>query len=84
MKMNKFNCLDELRQIELIWSAGVLIGSRQEGFYKILLYQIDAFYVEVFYQYFQGKMAKIKSFSDTDQLGPYLKNINIEPLLKCR
>jgi hypothetical protein len=79
--MYQFNCLDEVRQIELLWSAGVLIGSRQEGFHKILLYQIDAFYVEVFYQYFQGKMVKIKSFSGTDLLDPYLNTINIASLL---
>ena len=81
MTMYQFNCLDEVRQIELLWSAGVLIGARQEGFHKILLYQIDGFYVEVFYQYFQGKMVKIKSFSHTDQLDPYLKSINISSLL---
>jgi hypothetical protein len=81
MNMYQFNCLDEVRQIELLWSAGVLIGSRQEGFYKILLYQIDSFYVEVFYQYFQGKMVKLKSFTDTDQLEPYLDAINITALL---
>ena len=81
MTMYQFNCLDDVRQIELLWSAGVLIGARQEGFYKVLLYQIDGFYVEVFYQYFQGKMVKIKSFSQTDQLDPYLKLINISSLL---
>ena len=81
MNLYQFNCLDEVRQIELLWSAGVLVGSRQEGFYKILLYQIDSFYVEVFYQYFQGKMVKIKSFTDTDQLEPYLNSINIGFLL---
>jgi hypothetical protein len=81
MNMYQFNCLDEVRQIELLWGAGVLIGSRQEGFYKILLYQIDSFYVEVFYQYFQGKMVKLKSFTDTDQLQPYLDAINITALL---
>lgn len=79
--MYQFNCMDEVRQIELLWSAGVLVGSRQEGFYKILLYQIDSFYVEVFYQYFQGKMVKVKSFTDTDQLEPYLNAINIAFLL---
>ena len=79
--MYQFNCLDDVRQIELLWSAGVLIGARQEGLHKVLLYQIDGFYVEVFYQYFQGKMVKIKSFSQTDQLDPYLKSINISSLL---
>ena len=79
--MYQFNCMDEVRQIELLWSAGVLVGSRQEGFYKILLYQIDSFYVEVFYQYFQGKMVKVVSFNDTDQLEPYLNSINIVSLL---
>lgn len=81
MNMYQFNCLDEVRQIELLWSAGVLVGSRQEKIYKILLYQIDGFYVEVFYQYSQGKMAKIKSFNDTGMLEPYLDSINISSLL---
>jgi hypothetical protein len=81
MTMYQFNCLNEVRRIELLRSAGVSIGSRQEGSHKILLYQIDAFYVEVFYQYFQEKMVKIKSFSNTDQLDPYLNSINIACLL---
>jgi hypothetical protein len=81
MNMYQFNCLDEVRQIELLWSTGVLIGSRQEGFYKILLYQINSFYVEVFYKYFQGKMVKLKSFTDTDLLEPYITSINITSLL---
>ena len=81
LNMYQFNCLDEVRQIELLWSAGVLIGARQEGYYKILLYQINSFYVEVYYQYFQGKMVKLKSFSDTDELQPYLEAINIRSLL---
>lgn len=81
MNMYQFNCLDEVRQIEIVWSNGVLVGARQEGFYKILLYQIASFYVEVYYQYFQGKMIKLKSFVDTDLLDPYLNTIDIEPLL---
>jgi hypothetical protein len=81
MKMYQFNCLDEVRQIEMLWSTGVLVDSRQEGFYKILLYQIDSFYVEVFYQYFQGKLVKLKSFTDTDLLEPYLTCINIASLI---
>jgi hypothetical protein len=81
MTIYKFNCLDEVLQIELLWSTGVLIGSRQEGLFKILLYQIDSFYVEVFYQYFKGKMVKLISFEDTSLLEPYLDSINIAPLL---
>lgn len=79
--MYQFNCLDDVRQIELLWSTGVLVGSRQDGFYKILLYQINSFYVEVFYQYFQGKMVRLISFTDTDLLEPYLNSINITALL---
>jgi hypothetical protein len=81
MKMYQFNCMDEVRQIELLWSKGALIGSRKQGFYKVLLYQVDSFYVEVFYEYFKGKMAKLNSFTDSDRLEPYLNSINIEALL---
>lgn len=40
--------MDEMEQAEAIWDA-VLLGDREDEEHKILLYQIDSFYVEVFY-----------------------------------
>ena len=48
MTLCQFNLLDEMEQAETVWS-GVLIGERQDEEHSILLYQIDSFYLEVYY-----------------------------------
>jgi hypothetical protein len=48
MTLYQFNMLDEMEQAEAVWSV-THIGERQDEDHSILLYQIDSFYVEVFY-----------------------------------
>jgi hypothetical protein len=48
MTLYQFLAMDEMEQQEAIWE-GVLIADRQDEEHRILLYQIDGFYVEVFY-----------------------------------
>jgi hypothetical protein len=48
MTLYQFIALDEMEQQEAIWE-GTHIGDRQDEEHNILLYQIDGFYVEVFY-----------------------------------
>lgn len=48
MTLKEFNELDELEQQEAIWE-GKLIADTEDGEHKILLYQIDSFYIEVYY-----------------------------------
>lgn len=81
MTLRQFNRLDEIKQIEVIWNNGALIAGRKENSYKILLYQIGIFYVEVYYHVVYNQVVKLKSFSDTDLLEPYLKTINLSLLL---
>ena len=50
MTMYDFQLLPEQRQIEVLYKAGVYIGKRREGVSIILLYQLESFYVEVFYR----------------------------------
>lgn len=37
-----------MEQAEAVWN-GVFLGDRRDSEHKILLYQIDAFYVEAYY-----------------------------------
>ncbi len=47
MTLNQFNELDEMEQQEAIWD-GKFVADTEDDEHKILLYQIDDFYVEVY------------------------------------
>jgi hypothetical protein len=69
--------MDELEQQEALWDKGVHIDERQESPYRIILYQLDSFYVEVFYHMEHNHIHRFRSFSSTDQLQPYLNKIKL-------
>lgn len=77
MTLYEFNHLDESEKAETTWS-GVFIADREESECKILLYQIDSFYVEVYYHKVDNAIKRFRSFSAISQLDPYLKNINLD------
>ena len=79
MTLYQFNALDEMEQAEAVWS-GVHLGERQDEEHSILLYQIDSFYVEVYYHREYNVIRRIRSFSSLDQLAPYLSQIDISEL----
>lgn len=76
----QFNRLTEDGQSDVICRKGVLISLRREKEYRILLYQIDSFYAEVFYHQ-ANNVINIESFSGTDRLQPYLKQIDLAGIL---
>ena len=77
MTLYQFNAADEAEQIEALWDKGVHIGDRQDEEHIIVLYQIDSFYVEVYYNQEYNVIRRFRSFSDTDQLEPYAIQIEI-------
>ena len=79
MTFHQFMALDEIQQA-LTVLEGTLIGQREDSHFKILLYQLDSFYVEVFYHP-TDHFIRIESFSGTEKLDPYLNQISIEKLV---
>jgi len=77
MTAYEFNQLDEAEQMEVIWDS-VFVADREDSEHAILLYQIDAFYVEVYYHKEYNDIRRLRSFSSTDQLEPYLERIDLE------
>jgi hypothetical protein len=73
--------LNEMEQAEVVW-ASTNIGERRDKEHTILLYQVDSFYVEVFYHRKNNVISRTRSFSNPDQLEPYMVHINILQLLK--
>ena len=78
MTLYEFNVLDEERQADAVWEHGVHLCNRKHGSQWVALYQIEAFYVEVYYNGKQNRITKLRSFLSTEALKPYLHLISIE------
>ena len=76
MTLYEFNGLDEMEQAEAVWD-GVFVADREDEEHRILLYQVDSFYVEVYFHKVFQVIRKYKSFSSTEQLQPYLNQIDL-------
>ena len=77
MTLYKFNVLTENEKTAIVWSKGDFVIERKENNFNILLYQVQSFYVEVFYSGNKNKISRLRSFSSTDQLKPYLGKIDV-------
>jgi len=83
MHFNEFLQLNETEQVELLWYNGEQIGRRKEDDYLILLYQVEGFYVEVYYHRKERAIKRYMSFDCNDsRLNIYLEKIDISPLYK--
>jgi hypothetical protein len=74
MTICEFLALSETEQADLEW-ANFHIAEREEGHNWILLYQIDAFYVELHYNLTLHEITGIYPFVCTSHLEPYLQQI---------
>lgn len=81
MTLNEFAMLQQTEQIELLYALGVYQGKRKLGNKTVVLYQLDAFYVELLYRKYRVEVATIQVFADTKGIEPYLAQIDIEELI---
>lgn len=77
MTLQHFLRADEMEQAEALWEKGVHIADREDEVHRFILYQLDAFYVEVWYHKEYNVLRKFNVFEDTDQLQPYLEQLKI-------
>ncbi|HEV7779667.1 MAG TPA: hypothetical protein VGO58_00295 [Chitinophagaceae bacterium] len=77
MDLRQFKGLEESVQIGVIWNNGVHVATRDDNVYQYLLYQLDNFYVEVWYHIELEVIHRFQAFEDTERLDPYLRGINI-------
>jgi hypothetical protein len=81
MKLEEFQYLNKSTKTQVLFDNGIYLSSRQEPEYTIDLYQIDSFYVEVFYHHGSKVIIYLKAFSRLEDLGPYLDDIDLSQLL---
>jgi hypothetical protein len=77
MNLDRFNLLDDYEQAKTVQERGVLVAERSYRGFKIILYQVDHFYVEVYHNNYYGAIQGMRSFESTDQLDPYLQSISL-------
>ena len=59
----------------------IFLEEREDGPFRIMLYQLEGFYVEVYFFKRYNKVAFFKAFSNTADLQPYLQQIDVAELL---
>ena len=81
MTLQQVRACSKYVQQQLIKHQGTFLLERKSMDWNILLFQLEAFYIEVYYERRSQKVELLKSFEDTDELEPYLRKIDILPLL---
>jgi hypothetical protein len=77
MTIQQFNILMEDMQHKYLLMKGECIGSRETAENCILLFQLEGFYVEVFFDKYCDDIIYSRTFENTEELQPYLEHLNI-------
>jgi hypothetical protein len=77
MTVFEFQLLSLTDQLDLLYVHGVYIGKRRCGNQRIVLYQFEGYYVEVFYSKYRCYPERLRCFRSTVLLDPYLENMEL-------
>ena len=80
MDIREFNFMDGMAKTEVLASTGVFLAERADGCFRISLYQINEFYVEIYYHSTRHIYICIRSFSEVSELFPYIQEIDISEI----
>jgi len=74
--------MDGMTKTEVIAREGVFLAERNEGCFRISLYQVNDFYVEIYYHKTRYFYICIRSFEEVSEVMPYLDEIDISEIYK--
>lgn len=77
MTLQHFNSLNQHIQYRNLLLNGVCLTDRHMEDTCVLLFQLDQFYIEVFFDKHSDEILKSRSFENTEELLPYLGRIQI-------
>ena len=72
----EFRTLPRQEQCNVIFTIGDYLESNQEGDKQVMLYAVDLFFVEVFYDPEINKILNIKAFLSGEILNKYSKDFD--------
>lgn len=76
MNLQQFEQLASDKRLKTV-VGGVCIASPREPGYRVLLFQLDGFYIEVFSNEGYDFISHPSAFEEIDRLTPYLEKMNI-------
>jgi len=82
MTLSDFILLSKEEKRVILLHEGILIGKRTNFDCIIFLFQLSLFYVEVYGRLETKEVLEYKAFEETNELYPYIKDIQIDHLLK--
>lgn len=80
MQLAEFRSLSYEEQVDVLYREGIYIGKKKAGNEIILLYQLDYYYVKIFYSSYRENVRTICIFTSTRFLSGFLNHIDIEEL----
>ena len=81
MTFYEYNRLCKPEQYKALFKNGVMVADRNKGEYKIVLYQLFSFYIELYFKKGDDKLKRLTVFSTTEKLDDeYTKHINLNEL----
>ena len=80
ISLAEFMDLPEELQFEALHKHGVYVGKRKVNEMVVVLFQLNGFYVEVFYKQYRKTIDHLLTSDTTEILQPYLDQIHIRDL----
>jgi hypothetical protein len=77
MTLQQFKSLSEHEQYRNLLINGICLTSRDTADCCMLLFQINDFYIEVYFDMNCDEITGSRSFNNIDELHPYLEKIDI-------
>lgn len=77
LSISEFAALQENMQFDALYRHGVFIGKRKWEGRTVILYQLNGFYVELFYKEYRKIIDHVITSDNTDILMPYLDQVVI-------
>ena len=82
MTLRYFKNLPRKQKKIIVLRTGSFLCEKDYGLIRTMLYQVDGFYVEIYFSKFSKDVLWYRSFDSTKNLHPYLQQIDISNLFK--
>ena len=77
MTFNQFQALPKDVQRNVVRHCGAFLSGRTGVGVNVKLYQVEGFYVELYFDEKMSQATRVKSFENTKYLEPYLRKIDV-------
>lgn len=81
MTMYEFRILSDQEQLDIVHSKGAYIGKRKFRDLVSVLYQVECFYVELFYKKYRYFVSHMRCSTSVAIAEPYLDQIDLAELV---